>query len=192
MSTVRNMPDCPRTRSSSVDDLGRAPARLGQLRRPERQHPEPERRAPAVEQVHAVDPGGPQRRVAPTGRCPTASRIRAAPRASLASSRASRKARTNSRRRRLRGGGELLGGPQPAVELLRLELEPVPEDLVPEDDLQGNEGDVVPVEHGVGKVGGTVTDDGHRRGAPGGPASGAGPACRRPWSSPPGPSAPHR
>ena len=60
---------------------------------------------------------------------------------------------------RLRGGGELGGGPHPAVELLGLQLYPVPQRLVAEDDLERNEGDSVPVEDRVRKVGCAVGDD---------------------------------
>ena len=59
-------------------------------------------------------------------------------------------------RRGLRGRGEVLRGAEPAVELLRLELDPIPEDLVAEDDLERDERDVMPVEHRVGEVGGAV------------------------------------
>ena len=66
------------------------------------------------------------------------------------------------RGRRLRGRRQLPGRREAAVELLRLELHPVPKGLVPEHDLQRDQGDVVPVEHAVGEIGGAVGDHGDR------------------------------
>ena len=141
------MPDCPRTRSSSVaisaalqpDSASSAPA--------ERQHPDAQRGRPAVHQVDAVE-------------------IPAARTAACADWIGARQAAGQQhrhhfvglapgvpehpdelRRRRLRRGRQVAGDPKPPVELLRLELHPVPEGLVAEDHLQRDERDVVPIEH---------------------------------------------
>ena len=54
---------------------------------------------------------------------------------------------------RLGGGGQVPGAAEPAVEVLRLELDPVTEGLVPEHHLERNQRDVMPVQHRVGQVG---------------------------------------
>ena len=153
--------------------------------------PTPERRGPAVHQVDAADPAGAHRGL---GRGEGARQVRPDSRTattSSASARASRNTRTNSAGRRLGRGGQVPGLAEPAVELLRLELHPVAEGLVAEHHLQRDQRDVMPVEHRVGQVGGAVGHDGDRRGAPGAPAAGAGPACRPPWWSPPVPTGLH-
>ena len=64
------------------------------------------------------------------------------------------------RGRRLGRGGQVPSLAEPAVEVLRLELDPIAKGLVAEHHLERDQRDVMAVQHRVGQVGGAVGHDG--------------------------------